>query len=143
MMRKEERMNEKIILRSIGLKLTFIICGFVAGCQTKNEDMKILVEINYGTKIEKSEVTLNGNKSVSALEATLHAAKVETHPVGQYVFVVSINDVAGVRGVNAWYYEINGKPANVLAINYEIKSGDRITWIYRKDVCSALVDKKL
>ena len=102
----------------------------------------VTVELNYGADKEIKKVDVPWEKGMTALEALTHAAKVSTHPVGNYVFVVSIDGVEGKRGVMAWYYTINGEHTGELAITKEVKKGDTITWIYTKDVCSATVDQK-
>jgi hypothetical protein len=118
-------------------------CVFLCGCDdARKTDMKVAVEINYGMKTEKYEVSSSDNDEITALEAIQHVAKVETIPAGNYVFVSSINDVKGEKNINAWYYEVNGEPAKILAINNKLKTGDKVTWIYRKDVCSRLVNNK-
>jgi hypothetical protein len=70
-----------------------------------------------------------------------YVANVETHLLGDKVFVSSVDNVKGERGVMGWYYEINHKPAKTLAINATLKNNDVITWIYREDICSKTVDK--
>lgn len=102
----------------------------------------VTVEVNYGENKYLHKVEVPWVEGMTALEALEHAAKVSTHPVGNYVFVISINGVEAERGVMAWYYRINNQKTNELAIRKKIKSGDVITWLYTKDVCSATVDTK-
>jgi hypothetical protein len=119
--------------------------SFIWGCTSKkhDKDIKVFVEINYGSKIEKTALNIAENKDLTVLEAIQHIAVVETHPVDKYVFVTSINGVKGERGITAWYYEVNGKPTGTLAINKMLKNGDRVAWLYKKDVCSQSVDNKV
>jgi len=37
---------------------------------------------------------------------------------------------------------VNGEPAEKLAIHNQLKPGDRVRWIYKKDVCSQKVDNQ-
>ncbi len=99
---------------------------------------KVIVEIEFGNKNQTNlKIETNWEKGLSALEALQFVADVETHPVGEYVFVTGINGVQGVPKKGVWYYEINGKPAKQLAISQPVKPGDVITWIYKQDVCSS------
>uniref|UniRef100_UPI00321674DD DUF4430 domain-containing protein n=1 Tax=uncultured Draconibacterium sp. TaxID=1573823 RepID=UPI00321674DD len=83
------------------------------------------------------KIETNWGKGLSALEALQFVAEVDTHPVGEYVFVSAINGVEGIPNKSVWYYTINGKPAKKIAINQPLKKGDVVTWIYKQDVCSA------
>lgn len=113
--------------------------GIVSG---KTNQSTVTVELNYGADKETRKVEVPWTKGMTALEALEHAANVSTHPVGNYVFVVSIDGVEGERGVMAWYYKVNGDHTGELAIKKELKKGDAITWIYTRDVCSGTVDNK-
>ncbi len=115
---------------------------FMASCSNDKSGQltgDITVEINYGAHKEKQK-TIAWKPEITALEALQYAATIETHPVSNFVFVTSIDNVKGERGVTAWYYKINGKSPDKLAINTILNPGDTITWIYKKDVCSASVD---
>jgi hypothetical protein len=74
------------------------------------------------------------------LEALQKAADVRTHPVGSYVFVTEIDNVAAERGKMAWYYKINQKKPEKLAIEQIVNPGDTISWRFVEDVCSKTVD---
>ncbi|MCW0481561.1 DUF4430 domain-containing protein [Gaoshiqia sediminis] len=100
----------------------------------------VTVEINYGDQKAPETIQVECSRSMTALEALQHAAKVKTHPVANYVFVTSINGVEAARGEMAWYYAVNGKKPKV-AINQPVKGGDTISWRFVKDVCSCTVDK--
>ncbi len=98
---------------------------------------KVIVEIEFGNNILTDlKIETNWKKGLSALEALQFVAEVETHPVGEFVFVTEINGVEGVPNKSVWYYKINGVPAKQIAINQPVKKGDIITWIYKQDVCS-------
>lgn len=101
----------------------------------------VTVEINYGEQKETETIQVECPESMTALEALQHAANVQTHPVANFVFVVGINGLEGVRGQMAWYYTVNGEKPK-LAINQTVKAGDTISWRYVKDVCSCTVDKE-
>ena len=48
----------------------------------------------------------------------------------------------GVRGETAWYYEVNGKNAKVVASSNLITPDMKtVKWKYEEDVCSKTVDK--
>ena len=89
----------------------------------------------------KSEVVWDESQ-ITALQALQAVAKVETHPVGKYTFVASINQVEAKRGDMGWYYTVNGKKTKKLATWYILENGDTVTWIYKKDVCSEKGDKE-
>lgn len=101
----------------------------------------VTVEINYGELKAAETILVECPETMTALEALQHAANVQTHPVANFVFVVGINGVEGIRGDMAWYYTVNGEKPT-LAINQTVKPGDTISWRYVKDVCSCTVDKK-
>jgi hypothetical protein len=104
--------------------------------QQPKGDFKVTVKLDYGSVRASRDTVITSNRSLTALEALQYAAKVETNHVAQYVFITAVDDVKGIIGVLAWYYEINGQPATTLAINTQLKNGDIIRWIYKKDVCS-------
>jgi hypothetical protein len=123
------------------LFLSFLL-AFPGIALAKTDHSTVTVELNYGDDKEIRKVEVPWEKGLTALEALVHAANVSTHPVGNYVFVVSIDGVEGERGVMAWYYKVNGQHTGELAISKELKKGDAITWIYTRDVCSGTVDNK-
>jgi hypothetical protein len=119
--------------------LLFLLFISTAGFATKGK--YVTVAINYGDQKAAETVQVVCEGKMTAMEALQHAADVKTHPVNEYVFVTSINGVAGVRGEMAWYYTVNGNKPK-LAIRQLVKAGDTISWRYVKDVCSCTVDKK-
>ncbi len=121
------------ILSSLTLMLVLSVSAFAA------KSKFITVEINYGDQKALETVQVACEAQMTALEALQHAADVITHPVNEYVFVTSINGVAGVRGEMAWYYMVNGEKPK-LAIQQPVKAGDKISWRYVKDICSCTVD---
>jgi hypothetical protein len=102
----------------------------------------ITVNIDFGGKTENIEMTVNFKNDITALEALMHTATVQTHPVNNYVFVDEINGIENIKGKNAWYFTINGKPAKTLAIHCNLAKGDVVKWIYKKDVCSKTIETK-
>ncbi len=105
--------------------------------------MHVKIHIDYGGQFEPVDRELKWKKTeITALEALQAVAKVETHPKAGYIFVSSIDGLAGVRGVNAWYYTVNGKKSDKLAVWNNLKDGDIVNWIYKDDVCSKEVDGK-
>lgn len=103
-------------------------------------EQTVTVELNYGSGKEIRSVEVTYKDKMTALDALMHAAEITTHPLKEYVFVSAIDGVKSKRGKMAWYYKINGKSTHKLAIEKEIKAGDKISWLYIKDVCSATVD---
>lgn len=103
----------------------------------------VIVEIDYGGLRPSRTVEVPWVKDRTALEVLQTVAKVETHPVGQYVFVISIDDVEGKRGEMAWYYTVNGKSADKLAYSNTVNDACQIRWVYKKDVCSKKVDGEI
>ncbi len=106
-----------------------------------NGSKNIVVEIDYGGVRPSRTVEVPWVKGRTVLEVLQTVARVETHPVGQYVFVVSVDGVEGKRGEMAWYYTVNGKSADKLAYSNVLNNNvDHIRWAYKKDVCSKKVD---
>ncbi|HOO85221.1 MAG TPA: DUF4430 domain-containing protein [Prolixibacteraceae bacterium] len=106
-----------------------------------NKD-SINVYIDFGGESENIEKTVNFESDITALVALLHVATVQTHPINDFVFVDEINGVENIKGKNAWYFTVNGKPAKTLAINCNLAKGDVVKWIYKKDVCSKTIETK-
>lgn len=107
-----------------------------------NDDSKnIVVEIDYGNIRPSRTVEVPWVKDRTILEVLQAVATVETHPVGQYVFVISIDGVEGKRGEMAWYYAMDGKLADKLAYSNALDNNvEHIKWIYKEDTCSKKVD---
>lgn len=105
------------------------------------ESKNIVVEIDYGDIRPSRTVNTSYREGMSALELLQTVSKVETHPVDQYIFVVSIDGVYGKRGDMAWYYTVDGKSADKLAYLNPLNNAKRIKWVYKKDTCSEKVDK--
>ncbi len=133
------------------LPLMIISFLFVLSCATNtnesnNSNLQQVftskVIIDYGGEKQLKETDVKATRQLSALEALQYASIVETHPVGEHVFVSSIDNVSSIRGVKAWYYKVNGESPGILAINNKINSGDTLRWIYKADVCSPTVDNK-
>lgn len=108
-------------------------------CHANETDGKIVVEIDYGSARPSRIVELPSEKGKTALEVLQRIAIVETHPVGQYVFVTSIDGVKGARGEMAWYYTLDGKSPKELAYSKVLQGSERVKWIYKNDVCSRTV----
>jgi len=117
-----------------------IIFSFLSCSSNKEKEISVVVKtLNVFDGSQTSDIAFS-NRIMTVLEATQRVTVVETHPVGKYVFVTGIDNIKGIRGEKAWYYKINGKSVNKLAINKFISQNDTILWIYKKDVCSASVD---
>ncbi|NJO88997.1 MAG: DUF4430 domain-containing protein [Chloroflexia bacterium] len=106
-----------------------------------SQEKTVKVEIDFGNDKEIISKKVSKEQSITALEALQLAATVETHAVGSYVFVTSINNIKANYGKTAWYYKVNGESSKVLAINNNLKDGDVLRWILKEDVCSKTVDK--
>ena len=103
---------------------------------------KIVVEIDYGDIRPSRTVEVPWVEDRTVLEVLQTVAIVETHPVGQYVMVTSIDGVEGKRGEMAWYYTVNGKSAEKIAYSKVANDAEHIKWTYKKDVCSWKVDSQ-
>ena len=101
----------------------------------------IVVEIDFGNGHKPKRVEIACNETITALEALQKVVDVKTHPVGKYVFVTAIDEVAAERGKMAWYYKINQKKPEKLAIEQLVNPGDTISWRFVEDVCSKTVDE--
>ncbi|HNX56563.1 MAG TPA: DUF4430 domain-containing protein [Prolixibacteraceae bacterium] len=127
--------------RTVILSFIIFAIAFVGQAKEKKPSAPkpIIVEIDFGNGHEVKRVDVACNKTITALEALQKAADVKTHPVGSYVFVTSIDEVAAERGKMAWYYKVNGKKPK-LAIEQPVKPGDTVSWRFVEDVCSKKVD---
>lgn len=116
----------------------FLLLSFSSFSEDINT-VTVLVEFNGVEKNITEQVQFIDE--ITALEALMHVAKVQTHPAGGYVFVDAVNNSFNKKGENAWYYKINGEFAKQLAIHQPLVSGDTLTWIYKQDVCSKTIKK--
>ena len=117
--------------------LNLLLACFIGLSAIASNGEKVIVEIDFGSlNHPKLKIETNWKEGLSALEALQFVAEVKTHPVGQYVFVDEIEGVKGEPNKSVWYYKINGEPAKKVAIDQPINHGDKITWIYKQDVCS-------
>lgn len=128
-------------LKKTPLLISFLIIlssAWTLGNEPKNADKSetVKVIISGQTNMPQKEITVSCRDGLTALTALQQAATVSTHPVGNYVFVNTINDIKSERGVTAWYYTVNDRSTGTLAINFPVKPGDVINWIFKEDVCS-------
>ncbi len=125
---------------------SLLLLLFACNTHQKNsleiKEFSVKVIVDYGESKEAKEQTIVTKRQITALEALQYVSIVETHPVGEHVFVSSIDSVHTIKGVKAWYYKVNGESPEILAINNTINNGDTLKWIYKKDVCSSTVCKK-
>ncbi|WP_319499465.1 DUF4430 domain-containing protein [uncultured Draconibacterium sp.] len=122
--------------------LNLLLACFIGLSAFASNGEKVTVEIDFGAgNHPKLKIETNWKEGLSALEALQFVAEVKTHPVGQYVFVDEIDGVKGEPNQSVWYYKINDVPAKKIAIDQPLENGDKITWIYKQDVCSPDKDK--
>lgn len=119
--------------------LAVLSAGIKVSAQSDSLKNTVTVKIDYGKEKKSKVQSIKMKENVTALEALQYVAEVHTHPAGKYVFVDAIDGVRGVREKKGWYYKINGKSADKLAIHKRLSDGDHVTWIYKKDVCSQKV----
>jgi hypothetical protein len=139
----------KTIVRIIAVAVFYLLSVGILSSWAENQGLsgnennkKIVVEIDYGGIQPSRTVEVSSTKGKTALEILQTVATVETHPVGKYVFVTSIDGVAGKRGETAWYYTVDGDSPGELAYSKALNGTERIKWTYKKDVCSWKVDNK-
>jgi hypothetical protein len=123
--------------------VTFVAWAENQGASVNEGSKKVVVEIDYDSVRPSRTVEVSFIKGKTVLEILQTVATVETHPVGQYVFVTSIDGIEGKRGKMAWYYTIDGKSPRELAYSKIVDGAQHIKWTYMKDVCSEKVDGKL
>jgi len=109
----------------------------------REETKNIVVEIDYGGLRSSRSIEIPLVKGKTVLEVLQTVAAVETHTVGQYVFVTSIDGVQGKYGDMAWYYTIDDKSPEELAYSKVLNGTEHVKWIYKKDVYSWKIDNKL
>lgn len=134
-MRKFSRVLAVVVF--LGALLT---ASFVWADRGTGNSSKIQVEIDYGSLRPSRAVEATWKEGRTALAVLQSVATVETHPVGSYVFVTSIDGVSAKRGETAWYYTLNDKPTGELAYTKVPAAGERVKWVHKKDVCSWKVD---
>lgn len=129
---------ENIRIIFIAILLSLLCTGLNA---QRAYEMDVVVKIDFGGVKEAKKVKVSSDHGLTALEALQYAAEVNTHPKENYVFVDKVDGIKGERGKMGWYYEVNGKSPEKLAIKNELSNGDEVRWIYKEDVCSRKVDK--
>ncbi len=126
----------------------FVLVLSIFSCSVKTKETPACTEfsvkliVDYGNSKKELRKDITSQRQLTALEALQHASVVETHPVGNYVFVSSIDSVKSIKDVKGWYYKVNGEFPGTLAINNKINNGDTICWVYKEDVCSRTIDNK-
>lgn len=100
------------------------------------QQQKVTVEIDYGGRQSDETHQINWFEGMTALTALQRCATIESYPVKEYIFVTTINGIKTERTLMAWYYTVNEQSTGKLAFRYEVKPGDTVRWIYKKDVCS-------
>jgi hypothetical protein len=101
----------------------------------------VTVQIEFNGEGENITKSITYRPGLTALEALMYVAKIQTHPAGDYVFVDIINDVKNSKEKNAWYFTINEIPSKKLAIDRKLKADDVVCWIYKENVCSRTIKK--
>lgn len=125
------------------IKIIFVSLFIISGITTlAGKPFTVTVNIEFNGEQKNISENVVNEKELSALEALMYVATIQTHPAGGYVFVDIINGIENIRGKNAWYFNVNGTPSDKLAIDKELKNGDVITWIYKQDVCSKTIEKQ-
>ncbi|MGB4521577.1 MAG: DUF4430 domain-containing protein [Candidatus Omnitrophota bacterium] len=136
------------IFRIAAVVIFCISLAFTLEAWAKNQgsdinSKNIAVVIDYGNVQASRTVEVSSVKGKTILELLQAVATVETHPVGQNVFVTSIDGVEGKRGEMAWYYTVDDKSPGKLAYSKILDGTEQvIKWAYKKDVCSWKVDGK-
>lgn len=126
---------KKILISGIAV---FLLC--LNAFSSDSEKVSVLIEFNGANRNIEKEISYTEN--LSALDALMYAATIQTHPAENYVFVDEINGVENIKGKKVWYFTVNGEPAKKLAINCNLAKGDIVKWIYKKDVCSSTIKTK-
>lgn len=133
------------MVKIIAVVALFISSLAISGSWADNRpsgSKKIVVEIDYGDLRPSRTAEAPWIEGRTVLEVLQTVAIVETHPVGQYVMVTSIDGVKGKRGEMAWYYMVDGKSAEKIAYSKIANDAEHIKWVYKKDVCSWKVDSQ-
>ncbi|UCD15062.1 MAG: DUF4430 domain-containing protein [Candidatus Omnitrophota bacterium] len=130
----------------IGFITAIILCvsssAMLKSWAANQTSKNITMEINYGDVQPSRTVEIPWIEGRTVLEMLQTVAEVETHPVGEYVMVTSIDGIKGKRGEMAWYYKVNGKSADKIAYSKIANGSEHIQWVYKEDVCSLKVDSK-
>lgn len=124
------------------LAMVAVFVGTPSGAAGVGKKVKVVIEYGNGRPSRSVEAAVTPGETVLGVLQTV--ASVETHPVDRYVFVTGIDGVQGKRGEMAWYYTIDGRSPEQLAVAKVVdEQVGQITWTYRQDVCSCTVDTKV
>jgi len=83
--------NSLKINRTAGLLVLLTLFALLTGCANK----KIAMEIDYGAKRPSRKVEAKWQEGITALEALKSETEVETHQVGERLFVTSVDKKTG------------------------------------------------
>lgn len=137
-------MNKLMVVMVAGVLAVLAVIGLhnsPAAAVAAGQKVNVVIEYGDGQPPRTVEAAVAPGQTVLGVLQTV--ATVETHPVDQHVFVTAIDGVQGKRGEMAWYYTIDGRNADQLAVAKVVDHQvGQITWTYRQDVCSCKVDKK-
>ncbi len=121
-----ERRIKKGIVSAVVVAIVIIIAMFNYSSQHYEGKARIIISLNYGTKVILDKIIPSGENVLDALKSV---ANVTTSYGGGFV--------AGINGIMCdevhkkdWFYYINGILANVGSSQYIIRDGDVVRWDY-------------
>ena len=95
----------------------------------------ITVTIDYGGERPARTVTTTYLPGVTALQLLQQVAQVKTYRLGEYLFIRSIDGVAGKRGEMGWFYSVDGVSSKSVAGRRILTDAERMTWRYKVAAC--------
>lgn len=96
----------------------------------------VTLVLDYGTLRPKETHVLPWEEGLTVQLALQHCASVETHPVGKWIFIQSINGLHSQKNGKVWYYFVNTSRGDKMAYRYVLSDGDLVEWRYLENVCS-------
>jgi len=90
-------MSFKTSIKMLGLAIFLLLSSALFGVQPKT----VTVKIEYNGLSTDISTEINFEEEITVLEALMKVAKVQTHPIGEHVFVDAINDFENRKGEKA------------------------------------------
>jgi len=131
-----------ILVKNIRHILFIILMGCTLSVfASEGANKELTIEVQYGDQKPARTIEYHYVSGSTALEALQSVAEVETAFAGpENRVVTAIDGVRGERGVNGWYYQLDGENARQMADSQTLDGHRSMTWRYKTDICSKTVD---
>lgn len=94
------------------------------------QDQTVTVGIDFGARRYYETKTVSWKEGMTVLNALQSAIRLETRPMGDDIYVTSIDGVAERKDEKGWLFDVNGKMGDTFANKTPLNPGDYVRWNY-------------